>query len=179
MKDFAAFANNKGGYLVFGVTDTPRQLRGMSSSSIDQFNKIDPEKITGHLLEIFSGDISWESNLINYKNKDFGIFKIDEAAVKPIISKKDEGTGQVIKNGEIYYRYGGRTQKIRFSELENIINRRIEYNNKQWIDLVTKIGKAGPDNAAILDTEKAVIEKDDSKILVLDENLGSVKQDIF
>lgn len=38
---------------------------------------------------------------------------------------------------------------------------------------MSKIGKAGPNNAAILDTEKSLIEKDDSKILVLDENLAS------
>jgi hypothetical protein len=38
---------------------------------------------------------------------------------------------------------------------------------------MAKIGKAGPNNAAILDTEKSIIEKDDTKILVLDENLAN------
>ncbi len=88
-RDFAAFANNRGGYLVFGVTD-----------------------------------------------------------------------------------YGGRTQKIQHAELELIISRRIELNNAQWLDLMKKIGKAGPSNAAILDTEKSLIEKDDSRILVLDDSLA-------
>jgi hypothetical protein len=37
---------------------------------------------------------------------------------------------------------------------------------------MSKIGKAGPQNAAILDTERALIEKDDTKILVLDEDLA-------
>lgn len=31
-KDFAAFANNRGGYLIFGVKDKPRVLIGMSGS---------------------------------------------------------------------------------------------------------------------------------------------------
>jgi len=78
---------------------------------------------------------------------------------------------QILKNGEIYYRYGGRTQKIQYAELENIINKRVEKNNKQWLDLMAKIGKAGPHNAAILDTEKGFIEKDDSRILMLDKDL--------
>ena len=155
-KDFAAFANNKGGYLVFGVKDAPRLPNGLSNNSINQFEKIDPEKITGFLLEIFSGHIEWEQNLLNFQGKSFGIFKIYPAKVKPIIAKKDEGKDQTIKNGEIYFRYGGRTQKIQFPELEAIINKRIEYNNKQWIDLMSKIGKTGPENAAILDTEKSV-----------------------
>jgi hypothetical protein len=171
-RDFSAFANNKGGYLIFGVTDAPRKLKGLSDTALQQFEKIDPEKITGYLLEIFSGHISWEQTTISIKDMTFGVFKIESATVKPIISKKDEGKDQTIKNGEIYFRYGGRTQKIQYPELETIINKRIELNNSQWLDLMSKIGKAGPSNAAILDTEKSVIEKDDSKILVVDEELA-------
>lgn len=171
-RDFSAFANNKGGYLIFGVTDTPRKPKGLSEASYQQFEKIDPEKITGYLLEIFSGHIIWEQTTVNIKDKKFGVFRIDQASVRPIISKKDEGKDQIIKNGEIYFRYGGRTQKIQYSELESIINSRIERNNNQWLDLMNKIGKAGPSNAAILDTEKSIIEKDDSKILVVDEALA-------
>lgn len=68
--------------------------------------------------------------------------------------------------------YGGRTQKIQFGELELIIKKRIEQNNLQWLDLVQKIGKSGPQNAAILDTEKGLIEKEKSQILVIDEKLA-------
>ncbi len=171
-RDFAAFSNNKGGYLIFGVTDSPRTPQGLSESSLKQFNKVDPEKISGYLLEIFSANISWEQATIALNSKSFGVFRIYEAAMKPVIAKKDEGKDQTIKSGEIYYRYGGRTQKIRYAELESIIDRRVEQNNKEWLDLMAKIGKAGPQNAAILDTKKALIEKDESQVLVLDEDLA-------
>ena len=50
LKDFAAFANNKGGILVFGVTDSPnREPKGLSKKGHEQFEKIDPEKISGFL----------------------------------------------------------------------------------------------------------------------------------
>lgn len=148
----------------------------MSDKSVDQFEKTDPEKITGYLLEIFSSDIRWESALVKVGGVNLGVFKVYEAVAKPVIAKKNEGRDQAIKNGEVYFRYGGRTQKIQSAELENIINRRIEQNNQQWLDLMSKIGKAGPQNAAILDTERAVIEKDDTRILVLDEDLaGKIK----
>lgn len=172
-RDFAAFSNNRGGLLVFGVKDAPRLPTGLSASSLQQFNKIDPERITGYLLELFSADIRWEQATFEFDAKHFGVFQIEEARAKPIIAKKDEGKDQTIKNGEIYYRYGGRTQKIQYAELQNIIEHRVEQNNRQWLDLVTKIGKAGPQNAAILDTERALIEKDDTKILVLDEGLAN------
>lgn len=171
-RDFAAFANNRGGLLIFGVKDTPRLPTGLSKNSLEHFNKVDPEKITGFLLEVFSSDIRWEQATFQLNENYFGVFQIEESISKPVIAKKDEGKDQCIKNGEIYYRYGGRTQKIQYAELQNIIERRVEQNNRQWLDLMSKIGKAGPQNAAILDTERALIEKDDSKVLVMDENLA-------
>lgn len=170
-KDFAAFANNRGGYLIFGVKDSPRILTGLNKSSKEQFEKIDPQTISGYLLNIFSSDIRWKQFSLEISQKFFGGFYIFEGATKPIIAKKDEGKDQIIKNGEVYYRYGGRTQKIQYAELENIIDRRVEKNNKQWLDLMSKIGKAGPSNAAVLDTEKGIIEKNDSQVLVIEETL--------
>lgn len=41
------------------------------------------------------------------------------------------------------------------------------------MDLLGKIGRAGPQNAAILDTESGVISKDKAQILVLDQSLAS------
>lgn len=171
-RDFAAFANNRGGYLIHGIKDSPRTRTGLSEKSIQQFEKIDPERISGFLLDIFSSDIMWEQALFEVDGISLGVFKIYEAQVKPVIAKRDEGKDQIIKNGEVYYRYGGRTQKIQSAELENIITKRVEQNNQQWLDLMSKIGKAGPHNAAILDTERALIEKDNTRVLVLDEGLA-------
>jgi len=170
-RDFAAFANNIGGYLIFGVTNSPRKLVGLNSKSLEQFNKIDPEKISGHLLDIFSQEIVWEQFLYEDSKRKFGVFYVYESHQKPVIAKKDAGKEQEIKDGEIYFRYGGRTQKIRFAELENIIQKRIEKQNDYWKNLIMKISKIGPNNAAILDTEKGLIEKSDNQMLVIDKNL--------
>lgn len=131
-RDFAAFANNRGGYLIFGVTDRPRKPDGLSANAIQQFEKIDPEKISGFLLDIFSSDIRWHQQLVSIGKKSFGVFMVEEAATKPIIAKQDEGKDQIIKNGEVYYRYGGRTQKIQHAELERIISKRVEHNKYPW-----------------------------------------------
>lgn len=171
-RDFAAFSNNRGGHIIFGIKDSPRIQSGLSEKSVEQFEKIDPERITGFLLDIFSSDIRWEAALFEIEGVRIGVFKIYEALVKPVIAKKDEGKDQIIKNGEVYYRYGGRTQKIQSAELESIIDKRVDANNQKWLDLVSKIGRAGPQNVAILDTERSIIEKDDTQVLVLDEELA-------
>lgn len=172
-RDFAAFANNRGGVLVFGVTDTPRIPSGLSTKSVDQFEKIDPEKISGFLLEIFSGHIQWRQEVFEINSKKFGVFEVSEATSKPIIAKKDEGKDQVIRNGEIYYRYGGRTQRIRYSELQEIINDRIQQNNNLWLKRVAEIGASGPSNAAVLDLENSTLRDGKEQVLVIDDKLAN------
>lgn len=171
-RDFAAFANNKGGYLIFGVKDRPkRELLGLTQKAFEQFDRLDPEMVTGHLNDLFTSNIIWEHEIFEINGMNFAAFYVFEANMKPIICKKDDGKDQILKNGDIYFRYGGRTQKIQHGELEAIINKRIEQNNNQWLDLVQKIGKSGPQNAAILDTEKGLIEKRENQILVVDKEL--------
>lgn len=155
-RDFAAFANNRGGYLIFGVTDSPRVASGLSQKALEAFNKIDPEKITGFLLDTFSSSISWEQAIVEIDGKYFGVFWIDPADTKPVIARRDEGKEQSIRNGDIYFRYGGRTQRIQSAELENIIYRRIERANKDWIDLVREIGPAGPSKALVLKSSQQI-----------------------
>lgn len=171
LRDFAAFANNRGGFLIFGVTDSPRKAEGLSASAADQFDKIDPQKITGYILDLFSSEIIWSHDVVERKGKKFGYFRVYEHKAKPVIAKKDEGRDQEIRNGDIYYRYGGRTQRIQSSELESIIEHRLEGINRLWIDLMSKIGRVGPQNAAILDTDSGVISKGENQVVVIDDQL--------
>lgn len=165
-RDFAAFANNKGGMLVFGVTDTPRVAVGMSDKAIAAFEKIDPEKITGFLLDIFSASISWEQATFEIDGKTFGFFKVEMATTKPVIARKDEGKDQTIRNGDIYFRYGGRTQRIQSAELESIINHRIEQTNRDWIEHVKAIGTTGPRGAIVLKSEDQITRATGAPLVV-------------
>jgi hypothetical protein len=170
-RDFAGFANNSGGYIIFGVSNSPRKINGLNDRALTQFEEIDPATISGNLLDIFSSNIQWEQCTHQIGELQVGIFYIFKSEYKPVISKINYGNHQHINAGEIYYRYAGRTQKIQFAELNHIIENRIQENTNQLLSLIKKVSVIGPANAAILDTEKGIIQKDENQVLVIDEDL--------
>ena len=170
-KSFAGFANNRGGHLVYGIQNSPRFPVGLTEKSLDQFKKIDPQRITQDLLEVFSSSIQWEQAEVDANGKTYGVFKIHKVPKKPIIAIKNYGKNQSVKAGEIYYRYAGRTQKIQYAELEAIIQERIQENMNQWMELMTKIAKIGPQNVTLLNTKKRSLETSDDTFLTINEEL--------
>jgi hypothetical protein len=180
-RDFAGFANNSGGYIIFGVTNSPRRLKGLSKKSLDQFSKIDEERISGFINEHFAPYIDWEIDIIKLNKQLFGILYAYKSSIKPVICKKEDDK-QTLKNGEIYYRYAGRTEVIQYSELANIIGNRIKENNDQWISKVKKIGEVGPSNVGILDTVSGTIEANQGTLLIdkdLIKEINFIKEGSF
>ena len=53
-KTMTAFANNRGGYLIFGVTPIPHILKGMAN---DKFEKMDSQKLSQFLASHFQPSI--------------------------------------------------------------------------------------------------------------------------
>lgn len=53
LKTSAAYANTRGGYIVFGIANNPHSLCGLAGTSLKLFEEIDPEKISLHFNEHF------------------------------------------------------------------------------------------------------------------------------
>ena len=168
LRDFAAFANNQGGYIIFGITNRPRKLVGLTAKAKEQFQSIDEERISGFINEYYSPYIDWEMGAYESDGKYYGILYVHKSNNKPVICKKDHS--DKLKNGSIYYRYAGRTQVIEYAELSHIIEGRIAENNEQWVNKVRAIGDAGPSNVGILNTQKGLIEST-GRSLLIDEKL--------
>jgi predicted HTH transcriptional regulator len=94
----AAFANNRGGYLVFGVSNQPRRLVGLSSKN---FETLDEAVITAYLNGLFSPEIYYEKFVTDICGKQVGIIYAHKS-IEAIIGIKNDGD---VKEGEIYYRY--------------------------------------------------------------------------
>jgi hypothetical protein len=171
LRTMSAFANAKGGYIVFGVKNNPREIVGLKGKNLENFESIDLERITEFLSEHFDQEISYEIQVAEYNAKRLGLIWVAESTTKPVICKKNH-SNQELKEGEIYYRYRGRSQKIRYAELNAILVERRDSEQKKWMRLFQKIAKAGIDNAGVIDFSTGEISEG-KKTIVLDKDLAS------
>lgn len=75
-KAMAAFANNQGGYILFGIGDKPRRLLGLKDKSLSQFEELKVEDFTKALLDYFSPEIKWEHCTFEFHGMSFGVIYV-------------------------------------------------------------------------------------------------------
>ena len=107
IRSAAGFANAKGGYIVYGVADSPHKLIGLKN---DAFDKLDPAKLTEYLNNHFDPEIHSERHLYELNGKSYGLPYFHESSNKSVVCKRSADDGKNLKEGKIYYRYSGRTQ---------------------------------------------------------------------
>lgn len=167
LKSIAAFANPKGGIIIYGVKDSPRIPVGINR---DKFDAIKQEKISTFLSEYFSPEIIWDIGLFEALGKWFGYIEIQESEYKPVICKKD--AQGVLRNGDIFYRYRAQSKLIQFPELKQIQDEIKEKERQLWMKHIERISRIGPQHVAFLDLFDGSIEVGTGKSqLILDPEL--------
>ncbi|QWR78619.1 ATP-binding protein [Candidatus Magnetomonas plexicatena] len=111
-RTLACFANNKGGYILFGVKDKPRNLIGVDKI---KFDSIKQEDITTFLKDHYEPEIKWDSGTVISQEKYFGYIYAHEAEEKPVICTSNTKESS---QGDIFYRYRGQNKKIGYTELK-------------------------------------------------------------
>ncbi len=170
VRSLVGMANNRGGQIVFGIKDSPRIPIGLVN---DKFEKLDPTKLNGVILESFSSDISYSIDVIEWKGKQFGVLKVAEARVKPVICRKTHK--KILREGAIYYRYRGETKEIKYSELSALIDSERDKEKKLWMDHIQKIAEVGPSHAHILDTTSGKMDVGNQTVLIDSSVVDKVK----
>ena len=174
-KTIAAFANNAGGYIIFGVGDKPRRLLGLKDKNLSQFEDLKVEEFTKNLLEYFSPEIKWDHCTFEYKGMSFGVIYTEPLSKKPCVCKKSYDSPNpkyTLKEGDIFYRYGGRSERIRYEELSAIIDNARKAEEQLWLNFAQRAAKVGIENACLLDLETGKITGNGGSV-VIDENLLS------
>jgi hypothetical protein len=164
-RTLASFSNNKGGYIVFGVTKEPHKLKGLNMVN---FESCDPAKITEYLNSHFSPELAWDMDTITFHEVSLGYLYAHEISDKPIIATSTDGNE--IQEAIIYYRYRGQSTAIKFPELRTLFDERIARERRAWIQHLTTIGRAGPTNVGVIDTIRGKVFGGGSPFLI-DEGL--------
>lgn len=164
-KTFASFANTNGGVVIFGVKDNPRKLVGLSN---DNFHKLKEEQLAEHLNQQFSPEILFEIYSFSHQDMDFGAIVIAKSEVKPIVCIKNN---QKNKEGDIFYRYFGRSEKIKHAELLAILDEIKQLEQKKWMAHIQNIARIGPQNVTLMDMYRGEIPLPNNKKMLIDSRI--------
>ena len=130
-KTMAAYSNNRGGYIIFGVKDNPRTIVGLKN---DNFENMSQEQFSEAINSLFAPAMDWDCGtlVIEVPATDgtgtmqflkIGWIYTAEAEYKPVIAQKPND-GEKINSGDVYYRYRARSEKIKFAEMSRLIEER-------------------------------------------------------
>lgn len=107
MRSIVGMANNKGGEIIFGIKDKPRELKGLQN---EKFEDCDPNKINQFITQFFSHEVMWNMETHEIHGLKFGRLWVEEAPQKPIVCSKTYKN--ILREAAIYYRYRGETKEI-------------------------------------------------------------------
>ena len=166
-KSIAAFANNKGGVIVFGVSNKPHKLVG-----IESFDNTDDAEITTFLNNHFTPAIEFERKIYSVNGITMGLLVIFEANHKPIICIKDSAH---TFESDIYFRYGARSSKIRSGDLIYLLNEIKENESNKWLELLRKVSQFGISNVGILNTASGELVANNNTFILDEPLLDQIK----
>jgi len=170
LRSCAAFANAKGGYIVFGIANQPHTLKGLKGKNLEAFELLDPEQMTKHFNDHFAPEIVWDIHQFELNGNIYGLIYIYESKSKPVACCKD--AGKELKEGDIYYRYRGRTERIKYPELRTILDARREQEQQLWMQHLANIARIGVRETGVFDLQTGQVTGASGSFLI-DESLLS------
>lgn len=171
-RTIAAFANNSGGCLVFGVTpEMPHRLTGMENN---YFEILDCDHLSRYLNSRFSPEILFRKHIYKIGQKKFGLIYVEKNYFRPVVATTTEGDGKTIRESDIFYRYEARTQRIKYSELIQIIDERRQREQDMWMQHLRKIASIGVENAAIFNPDDGTVSGNKGTFVIDSELLSKI-----
>jgi hypothetical protein len=166
-RTIVAFANARGGYVVFGVGNSPREIVGLRGH---RFEELDDADITAFLNEHFSPEVRIERRSYQLGGHELGVIWTPKAERRPVVCTRD--AGDQLRDGDIYYRYRARSQRIRHSELRAIVEEEAERRHNELLSMVLKVARIGAGNAVVLNTaDGELFMPDTGRAVLIDEAL--------
>ncbi len=148
----AALANNRGGYIFFGITDRDEAGVCKVVGLVDHvFRDADQGEVTTRLHGAFEPTPRAQKAVIEIGGKTIGVLHIERHASRPVIATKSDGGSGEIKEGDIFYRYPGASRRISYGDLRAMLDERDVRTREAILPMVQRLLELGPDRAMIAD----------------------------
>ena len=178
----AALANNRGGYVFFGVADRDEggscKVVGLSGND---FRDADPGDITARLQSAFQPTPRTQKAIVEVNGMTVGVLHVERHESRPVIATKNDGGGE-IKEGDIFYRYPGASRRISYGDLRALLDERDVRVREAVLPMVERLLELGPERAMIADLAAAKLTDGKTSIELSDElveRLAVVKEGEF
>lgn len=167
LRAIAGLANNKGGYVLFGVADGTFHAEGLAN---DNFSKIDISILNRILAGSLDPVPHVTKGMIDLGGKQIGALYVQKHPYGPVIAIKN--VAQDVKEGAIYYRYVGETRLIKPGELRQIIAEREQRAVAEFSSRMTRVA-TGKD--ALINLDSGEVAGPSGRFLIDKSLLSSIQ----
>lgn len=172
LRAIPAFANNKGGYLIFGIEDATWEVKGINKEKFDSY---DWKELGARLKADLSSEVNFHPTSYEIEGICVGVLYIHPARMKPLMFLRNNSDAKV-SEGDILYRYGAENRKIACMELQAILDERVRNMSELALQKhLATILRNGPENSAVLNIQTGEIEGKSGKFLISEELLPKIQ----
>lgn len=168
-KTLVGMANNRGGYILFGVKDGSFEIVGIQP---DRMEKFDLKKANEHFSRTFNQSLELGKGQFEVGGRTVGVLHVQASAAKPVVCTTD---GKNLFSGDIFYRYPGETRRIQAPELAALLAERDASAENRLLNLVSKVAENGANNAAIINLSTGEVSGERGQFLIEENLLDKIK----
>ncbi len=151
LKTIAAFANTKGGFIIFGIEPLTHKLVGIKNKYLDYDNKNVSETINTNL----DGSFNYLFHAFIFENILLAILYIGKAHHPPIILKQQTEDSY---EGSIFFRYPGMSRRILAGDLRKLLTDEIQSRIDNIFQKAKFIANSVDSNIALLNSDTGELE---------------------
>jgi Putative DNA-binding domain len=180
LRAIAALANNRGGYVFFGVHDkeeTP--LPGLDKSyavagmTDNVFESADPADFAIKIKSALDPTPRVQIAKLSISDKLIGVIYVEQHPSRPVIASCS--MPEKLIEGEIYYRYPGQSTRIKYSDLRGLLDARDEQARRDIMPMIERLLALGPGNALVTNLADGTLEDGKHQIVIDPKLLEQIK----
>lgn len=171
LRTIAGFANNRGGYLFFGVKDKPLGF-AVSGLADDRFTDTDQNKFSQTIRSVLEPTPRFRVASLKLDALTVGVIHVEPHSAKPVIASKTEGD---VAEGAIYYRYPGETKAICYADLRAILDERDQRSREAILPMVQRLLELGPKDAMVANLADGQLEGGTRPIIIDQQLVDRIK----